>query len=52
MAYMHLQTRTTFTLKTVVTIFMVALSFFGVAEVANPVIAFTPVEQVSAPLEY
>lgn len=45
MAHMLPQTHSTFTLKMVVTICMLALSSFGVAKTASPVIEFTSVEQ-------
>lgn len=45
MAYMHPQTQSTFTLKTVVTIFALAVSSIGMTNTANSAIEFTPAEQ-------
>jgi ABC-type amino acid transport substrate-binding protein len=42
---MHPQTQSTFTLKTVVTIFTLALCSIGLANTANSAIEFTPAEQ-------
>ena len=45
MAHMHRQTQIAFSLKTIVTIFILAFSCFGIASAPNPEIEFTPIEQ-------
>lgn len=45
MSHMHRQTQIAFSLRTVVTIFILAFSSLGIASAANPVIEFTPIER-------